>query len=111
MQSERWIHKLDLDKLKNVTAELSKLSNIDNDVKKSVCDKLVTKINAIDSMIPSTSGLITITQYDSDKQDLEEKIDYLEKKMPNTRGLHKNSKIESKINSIKGFCYYCCSQY
>ena len=37
-------------------------------------DKLVTKINAFDTKIPSTSGLVTKIQYDSGKQGLEKKI-------------------------------------
>ena len=37
-------------------------------------DKLVVKINAIDTKIPSTSILVTKTQYASDKQGLERKI-------------------------------------
>ena len=37
-------------------------------------DKLVTKINAFDTKIPSTSGLVTKTQYDSGKQGPEKKI-------------------------------------
>ena len=39
---------------------------VDSDVvkKKTVYDKLVTRVNAIDSKIPNTSGLVTKTQYD-----------------------------------------------
>ena len=41
------------------------MSNIvdNNVVKKTVYDKLVTKINAIDTKIPSTSGLVFKTQH------------------------------------------------
>ena len=38
-----------------------------NDVKKTVHDQLVTKVNAIDTKLPSTSGLISKTQFDSEK--------------------------------------------
>ena len=42
----------------------------DNDaVKKSVYDKLVNKDNATDTKIPSTRGLVTKTQYNSDRDD------------------------------------------
>ena len=34
---------------------------------------MFTKVNAIGTKIPSTSGLITKTQYDSDKQGLEKR--------------------------------------
>ena len=52
-------------------------------------NQLVTKVNAIDTKIPSTSGLLTKTQYDWDKQDLERKIEDVDKKMPNTSELVK----------------------
>ena len=56
-----------LDKLKTAPTDLSKPSNVvDNDViKKPVHDRLVIKVNAIDSKIPSTSELVTKIQYDS----------------------------------------------
>ena len=66
------VDNLNVDKLRTIPAYFSKLSNlVDNDVvKKTVYYKLVTKVNAIDAKIPSTSWLVTKTQYDSDKQDL-----------------------------------------
>ena len=58
---------------------MSKLSNVlKNDVvKKDVYDKLVTKVNNID-----TSGFVLKTKYDMDKSKLENKI-------PDTSGLVK----------------------
>ena len=55
------VDKLDINKL---VPDLSKLSNIvKNDVvKKTVCDKLVAKVNAID-----TSDFFLKTKYDTDK--------------------------------------------
>ena len=50
-------------------------------------DKLVTKVNAIDTKIPSTSGLVTKIWCDADKQDLENKTENVDKKIPNTSGL------------------------
>ena len=44
-------------------------------IKKTVYDKLVTKVNAIDTKIPITSGIVTRTQYDSDKQGPEKNIE------------------------------------
>ena len=35
---------------------------------KTVYDKYVTKVNVIDTKIPSTSGLVNKTQYDLDKK-------------------------------------------
>ena len=58
------IDKLDIDKLKPVPTDLSKLSNVvKNDVvKKDVYDKLVAKVNDID-----TSDFGLKTKYDTDK--------------------------------------------
>ena len=37
-------------------------------------DELVTKVNAVDTKIPTTIGLVNKTQYNSNKQDLEKKM-------------------------------------
>lgn len=60
---------------------------MDNDViKKAIHDKLVTKLNFINTKIPSTSTLVTKTNYDLEKQGLENKIEHVDKKLPNTIG-------------------------
>ena len=58
------VDKLDIDKLVPVPVDLSKLSDVvKNDVvKKDVYDKLVTKVDNID-----TSGFALKTKYDTDK--------------------------------------------
>ena len=73
--------KLDINKLVAVLTDLSKLSNVvKNDVvKKTVFDKLVAKVNAID-----TSDFYLKTKYDTDKSKLENKI-------PDTSGLVKKT--------------------
>ena len=73
------IDKLDIDKLIPVPIDLSKLNDaVKNDVvKKTVHDKLVAKVNTID-----TSGFVLKTKYDTDKSHLENKI-------PDTSGLVK----------------------
>ena len=65
------VNKLDIDKLVPVPVDLTKLSDVvKNDVvKKSVYDKLVAKVNNID-----TSGFVLKTKYDTDKSELENKI-------------------------------------
>ena len=67
-------------------------------LKKTAYDKLVAKVNSID-----TSGFVLKTKYDTDKSELENKI-------PDTSGLVKKTdynakitEIESKIPSISGF--------
>ena len=61
------VAKIDVDKLKTVPADLSKLSNVVNNevVKKTVYGKLVAKVNNID-----TSGFVLKIKYDTDKLDL-----------------------------------------
>ena len=72
---------LDVDKVKTVPSDLSKLTNVvDNDViKKTVYDKLVIRVNIIYIKILSTSGLVTKRQSDSDKQGLENNMEDVEK--------------------------------
>ena len=62
---------------------MSKQSNVvDNDVvKKTMYDKLVTKVNAI-----VTSGFVLKTKYDADKLVLEKKISGAVKKIPDISG-------------------------
>ena len=44
------VHELDIEKLKTVAVDLSKLSNVvNNAVKKILYDRLVTEVNAIDT--------------------------------------------------------------
>ena len=63
--------KLGIEKLVPVPVYLSKLSDvIENDVvKKTVCDKLVAKVNSVD-----TSAFVLKTKCDTDKTELEKKI-------------------------------------
>ena len=78
------IDKIYVNKLKTVPVDLSKLSNVVNNevIKKIVYDKLVAKVNNID-----TSGFVLKTKYNSDKSDLEKKISDADKKIPDTSKL------------------------
>ena len=86
------IDKIDVDKLKTVPVDLSNLRNVVNNdvVKKNVYDKLVAKVNAI-----NTSGFVLKTKYDTDKSDLEKKI-------PDNGGLLKKADYNAKITEIEG---------
>ena len=86
------VDKFDNDKLVPAPVDLSKLSDVvKNDVvKKNVYDKLVTKVNNID-----TSGFVLKTKYDTDKSELENKI-------PDTSGLVKKTDYNTKITEIAG---------
>ena len=83
------VDKLDIDKLKPVPTDLSKLSNVvKNDVvKKADYNKLVTKVGNID-----TSGFVLKTKYHTYKSELENKI-------PDTSGL---VGYNTKITEIEG---------
>ena len=77
------VDKLDIDQLKTVLVDLSKLSNVvkSDVVKKTEYNKLVNNINGID-----TSGFLLKTKYDTGKLELENKI-------PNTSNLVKKEQI------------------
>ena len=97
------VDRINIDKLKNIPADLSKLSN------KTMCDKLVTKVNAIDFKVSSTSGFVSKTQCNSDKQVLEKNFEDVHEKTPNTSELVEKTnlnckviEIENKIPSITG---------
>ena len=84
--------KLDIDKLVPVPVDLSKLRDVvKNDVaKKTVYDKLVAKVNSID-----TSRFVLKTKYDTDKSEIENKI-------PDTSGFVKKTDCNTKITEIGG---------
>ena len=85
------VDKLDIDKLVSVFVDLSKLSDVvkTDIVKKDVYDKLVTKVNSID-----TSGFVLKTKYAADKSELENKI-------PDTSGLAKKTNYDANIADIE----------
>ena len=61
---------------------------------------LVSKVNAVDTKIPSTSESVTETQYDSDKYGIEKTIEVVEKNIPYTSGLFKKTRAK-KIQRSK----------
>ena len=85
------VDKLDVDELVPVPINLSKLSNVvKNDaVKKNEYDKLVSKVNNIDS-----SKFVLKTKYDADKSELENEI-------LDTSGLVKKTDYNAKITDIE----------
>ena len=89
------VDKLDIDKLVPVPVDLSKLSDVvKNDVvKKTVYDKLVAKVNNID-----TNDFVLKTKYQTDKAELEKKIpgvtDFVKKA--------KLTELENKIPDVSG---------
>ena len=84
------VDKLDTDKLVPVPVDVSKLSDVvKNDViKKTVYDKLVAKVDNID-----TSDFVLKTKYQTDKTELEKKI-------PDVSNLVKKAKLTELENKI-----------
>ena len=85
------VDKLDIDKLATVPVDLSKLSNVvKNDVKKTVYDKLVAKVDNI-----HTSGLVKKTNYNTEISEIEDKI-------PDSSSFVKKTDCNTKITEIEG---------
>ena len=85
------VNKLDIDKLKPLPDDVSKLSNVVTNeiVKKTECNKLVSKVNNID-----TSDFVLKTNYNT-------KITELENKIPDISNLATKTAlttVENKIN-------------
>ena len=96
--------------------DLAKLNNIvKNDVvKETAYDTLKTKVDAID-----TSGFVTRTKFTTDTNSFDDKIDKVEKKIPDvsllatkssvnyliTEAEEKIDKIDKKIPDISGLAY------
>ena len=66
---------LDFDNLKTISVDLEKLNDVTSKdaVKKTVHNKVNTKVNYLENKILDASTLIQTNQYDTDKQSLEEK--------------------------------------
>ena len=93
------VDKLNIDTLPPIPNELGKLSNVvKNDVvKKTVYGKLVAKVNNID-----TTGFILKTTYDTEKSELEKKINDADKTFPDISDLAKKTDLNAKITEIEG---------
>ena len=85
------VDKLDIDKLKPLPDDVSKLSNVVTNevVKKTVYNKLVAKVNNID-----TSDFLLKTKYSTDKTELENRI-------PDTSGFVKKTNYNTLITEFE----------
>ena len=85
------VDKLDIDKLTPLPDDVNKLSNVVTSevVKKNTYDKLVAKVNNID-----TSIFLLKTKYDADKKKLENKT-------PDASGLVKKTNYNTKITELE----------
>ena len=93
------VDKLDIDKLTPVPNDLAKLSNaVKNDVvKKTEYDKLVTKVNGVD-----TTNFVLKTKYEKDRSDFEDKINKLDKKISDVSDLVKKADFNAKVIEVEG---------
>ena len=84
------IDKIDAVKLKTIRVDLAKLSNVvKNDVaKKFEYNKLVTKVDNID-----TTNFVKKTKYEKDGTDFEDKINKIDKKIPDITSLVKKNRF------------------
>ena len=84
------VGKLDIDKLVPVPVDLSKLSDVvkKDVVKKTEHNKLVTKVNNID-----TINFVKKHKYEKDGSDLEDKINKIDKKIPDVSSLVKKNRF------------------
>ena len=99
------VDKLDIEKLVPVPVDLSKLNDAvkDDVVKKTVCDKLVAKVNNID-----TSKFVLTTKYDTDKSELENKIHDASGLAKKTNYDTKITELENKIPDVSKNCIKNC---
>ena len=91
--------KIDADKLITVPVDLAKISNVvKNDViKKTEYNKLVTKVDNID-----TTNFVSKTKYEKDGSDFEDKVDKIDKKIPDVTDLVKKTDFNTKVTKIEG---------
>ena len=72
---------LNVGELKTIPVDLKKLSDVNNEVVKNTkFNTLKTEVNTLKKKIPDVTTLIHINQYNTDKQNLEKKIEDIDKK-------------------------------
>ena len=96
------VDKLDIKKLQTVPVDLAKLSNkVANDViTKTQFSTLVSKVHSID-----TTNFVSKTKYEKHGSDFEDKINKVDKKIPDVTSLAEKSTftaVESKIPDVSG---------
>ena len=94
------VDKIDIDKLKTVPDDLAKLSNVVKNevVKKTAYNTLKNKVDAID-----TSKFVSRTKFTTDTNSLDDKIDKVEKKIPDISGLATKSSVTRLITEQEDY--------
>ena len=93
------VDKIDAYKSKTVPVDIAKLSNVvkNNVVKKTEYNELVTKVDNID-----TTNFVKKNKYEKDGTDFEDKINKIDKKIPDVTSLVKKADFNTKICEIEG---------
>ena len=93
------VDKTDTDKLKTAPTDLAKLTNaIENDVVKKA--DYNTKVTSIEAQIARlTNSFVTRTKFSADTNPLDDKIDGVEKKIPDISGLATKTSLNSYIQT------------
>ena len=81
------VDKIDIDKLKTMPDDLAKLSNV-------VKNEVVKKTDF------SAENYVTRTKFSTDTNSLDDKIDKVEKKIPDISGLATRSNVTTLINNL-----------
>ena len=94
------VDKIDTDKLKTVPDDLAKLSNVvkTEAVKKITYNTLKNKVDAID-----TSKFVSRTKFSTDTNSLDDKIDKVEKKIPDISGLATKSSVTRLVTEKEDY--------
>ena len=94
------VDNIDIDKLKTVPDDLTKLSNIVKNevVKKTAYNTLKNKVDAID-----TSKFVSRTKFMTDTNSLDDKIDKVEKKIPDISVLATKSSVTRSITEQEDY--------
>ena len=92
------VDKIDADKLKTVPVDLAKLSNVaKNDfIKKTEYAKLFAKVNGIDN-----TNFVSRNKYEKDGSDFEDKINKIDKKIPDVTNLVKKRDFNTNVTEIE----------
>ena len=93
------VDKLDIDNLTSIPIGLVKLSNVvkNNVVEKTEYDKIVNKVNGIDN-----TNFVSRTKYEKDGSYFKDKIDKIDKKIPDVSNFVKKTYFNSKITEVEG---------
>ena len=93
------VDKIGAHKLKTVPVDLAKLSNIvkSDVVKKTEYNKLVIKVDNI-----NTTNFVKKTKYEKDGSDFEDKINKVDKKIPDVSSFVRKTHFNAKVTEIEG---------